>query len=186
MKKLGKFDQFKVDRILDKINKNGIESLSRTEKEFLASTFGDENKIFEKSDLKYKVTIGEDPFQKSDDSVISGYHGDIDNINCSKENPYKIGVLNWDPDGGEDIGINCYVEIYEPFTRYVDDGYDATEYIKFQDGTVYWCCWSTPMEAQSFDKMDIDDFYFEDEDDRDKLRAFHRELIEMKTSEIIG
>jgi hypothetical protein len=187
IKKFENFDQSKVDNILDKVSKSGIDSLSREEKEYLASTFGDDkNKNIEKTNIRYRVTIGEDPLKEESSFTGSGYQGDIENIDCSKDNPYTIGVLNWDGDGGEEIGINCYVEIYEPFTRYVDDEYDATEYIKFQDGKVYWCCWSTPMESQGFNKIDIDDFYFEDEDDRDKLRAFHRQLIEMKTSEIIG
>lgn len=194
IKKFENFDQSRVDRILDKISKSGIESLSRQEKEYLASTFGDKDskKDSKKSSLtqnkkekttKYKVTKGEDSLEESND--IPDFF-ESEKVKCSLEKPYTIGVLNWNGDGGEPIGINCYVEIYEPFTRYFNSDYDATEYIKFEDGTTYWCCWSTPMEPQSFDKLDIDDFYFEDEDDRDKLRSFYQELRSINTSEIIG
>lgn len=185
IRKFENFDQSKVDKILDKINKSGIESLSRQEKEYLASTFGDKDskESSKEKTTKYKVTKGEDPFEESNDTPD---FFESEKVNCSLENPYTIGVLNWDGDGGEEIGINCYVEIYEPFTRYFNGDYDATEYIQFKDGKTYWCCWSTPMEPQSFDKLDIDDFDYEDEDDRDKLRSFYQELRSMNTSEIIG
>jgi hypothetical protein len=107
--------------------------------------------------MKFKVKMGENPFRK-ENKKFKNYSDSQESIVCSKENPYTIAVLNWDGDGGEEIGINCYVEIYEPFTRYVNDEYDVTEYIEFNDGDFYRCIWLTPMESQSF-KVNIDDMY---------------------------
>lgn len=47
------------------------------------------------------------------------------------------------------------------------------------------CIWLTPMESQSF-KVNINDMYFDDEDDRDKVRSIFNTLKRNKTSEIIG
>lgn len=136
-------------------------------------------------EMKYKVKNGENPFSKKNKN-FKNYSDSSESIVCSKENPYTIAVLNWDGDGGEEIGINCYVEIYESFTRYVNDEYDVTEYIEFNDGDFYECIWMTPMESQSFNKVNINDMYFDDEDDRDKVRSIFNTLKRNKTSEIIG
>lgn len=146
------------------------------------------------SKMKFSVKKGEDPFSKENKNFMfsrifpgQSYPDSVESIACSKENPYKIAVLNWDGGGGEEIGINCFVEIYEPFTRYVNDEYDVTEYIEFKDGDFYRCIWLTPMEPQSFDKVNIGDMHFDDEDDRNKVISIYNTLKNInKTSEIIG
>lgn len=153
--------QSKVASLLEEMNNM---SSKENENEYEDNTKGSNqsefNSIDEIKSVLKESAVNDDNFKvwnedgkfvnlkMTDGMDFDGSNFDSEHFDASPENPHKIASAHYSTNE-----ITLYIEITEPFTKFKNDEFGATEHIEFDNGDNYVLTALTPAEQMSFEYM---------------------------------